>query len=156
MTKFPRYLRKRMKQKKSALEHYPPETDTLRLLSDEEIEFLCNLSEEDDEDLEIVECAVTLVRSAKIESLCEIVLTPRAQYICALIGSYLNDNADRLGFIPSCAVEKMARVKRAPWAINQLALNDIELAWVQNMQKEIIQKTFEKSLKALSNDFPKR
>jgi hypothetical protein len=116
----------------------------MRTLTDNEKEFLINYTDECEDDIEKVHQAVNLIRDASIQSLCEVVLHPKSNSICSVIAHYLNDNADRLGFTESVAVEKMARVKRAPYAINQFILNPAELTFIEKVQTDIIEKVMQK------------
>lgn len=93
--------------------------------------------------------AVELIREANVESLFEVVVYGEGTDICATIASYLNDNADRLGFTESCAVEKMARVKRSPWALNQFRFTPEEQKWVVETQTKLLTGTMVSFLQQL-------
>jgi len=95
--------------------------------------------------LEISKKVVDLVRKASIESLCEVVISNSFD-ICPLIASYLNDSAEELGFAKAVAVEKMARVKRAPWALNQFRLSPEERVFIESVQTEVIERALKQAM----------
>lgn len=111
----------------------------MRTLTAQEIQFLTERTQFND-NLENARKSVDLIRESSIESLCEVVLNPNSNYICSVIAHYLNNNTDRLGFTQSVAVEKMARVKRAPYAINEMILNPAEQAFIEKVQTDIIER----------------
>ena len=123
-----------------------------RDLSTEEKAFLVGYTYCDD-DIKKSMQAIDLVREASIESLCEVVINQSFD-ICPIISRHLNDNADALGYNASCAVEKMARVKGSPWAINQLQLTKEELAFVDSVQSKFYEKRLLEGLRELNGFQP--